>query len=46
MEQIQKRLEIAEKELTCKDHYDYQIVNDNLENAVGELEQILAKHWG
>ena len=27
---IQKRLDIAKKELLCQDEYDYKVVNDNL----------------
>ena len=38
---IQNRLHEAYRELECSKDYDYKIVNDNLEQAVGELERII-----
>lgn len=38
---IQKRLTIAKSELMCKDKYDYQVVNDNLDDCVNDIEKIL-----
>ncbi len=38
---INKRVEEAEIELQYRDHYDYCIVNDNLEKAVNEIKDIL-----
>ena len=37
-ESIAKRLEIAENEISAKDEFDFQIVNDNLEKAIAQLE--------
>ncbi|ABD00807.1 guanylate kinase [Thermostichus sp. MS-CIW-21] len=38
---IQRRLQQARKELDAKDEFDYVIVNDNLEQALQELEALL-----
>lgn len=38
---IQKRLSAAKNEITESNHYDYVVVNDNIENAVNEIEQII-----
>ena len=38
---IQNRLKIAKKELECKDKYDYEVVNDNLDDCVNDIEKIL-----
>lgn len=38
---IRNRLHEAYRELECSKDYDYKIVNDNLEQAVGELERII-----
>ncbi len=40
-EEIKKRLELAKKELLYREKYDYQVVNDSLEEAIKELSQIL-----
>jgi len=37
---IQKRLENAQKELESKNHYHYQVVNDDLDQAVREMIRI------
>ncbi len=42
-EVIEKRLSIVESEYEKRNYFDYQIVNDNLENSVLELEKILTK---
>ena len=39
----QVRLENAKKELTYKDKYDFQVVNDELEKACREIEKIVEK---
>lgn len=39
---IQKRLNEVKKELECAKKYDYRVINDNLENAIDELEKIIA----
>ena len=38
---IQKRLEAAKREILEADHYQYAIVNDDLERAVQDLQQIV-----
>ena len=45
-ETIQKRLHEVKKELECAKQYDYQVVNDNLENAIAELEKIIDGEQG
>ena len=42
-EQMQKRFHRAKKELARKDGYDYQVVNDEKERAVGEIIEIIRK---
>ena len=39
----QVRLENAKKELTYKDKYDFQVVNDDLEKACREIEKIVER---
>ena len=41
-ETIQKRLHEVKKELECAKKYDYTVINDDLENAISELEKIIA----
>jgi len=38
---IRRRLEWAEREMSMKQHYDYEVVNDNLETAYQILRSIL-----
>lgn len=38
------RLENAKREMTFKDQYDYQIINENLEKACFEIEALLEKN--
>lgn len=38
---IQKRLEVASKEIKYYDQFDYVVINDELEKAVSELESII-----
>lgn len=38
---IQKRLDAAPGEIQCMHRYDYIIINDELENAVGKLSSII-----
>jgi len=40
-EQIKKRLKAAKDELSQKEKYDYIVVNDDLETAVCEIENIM-----
>ena len=41
LEQRKIRLENAKKEMTFKEKYDYQVVNENLDQACLEIEKIL-----
>ena len=40
-EEVERRLAVAEEELTARDEFQYQVVNDRLEDAVAELERIV-----
>lgn len=42
-EAIQKRLKSTKLEIENSKFFDYQVVNDNIENAVKKLEEILCK---
>lgn len=42
-EDVERRLLVAEEELTACDEFQYQVVNDRLEDAVSELETIVAR---
>ena len=39
---IQKRLEAVKEELTRAEFFDYKIVNDDLDNAIAELERVIS----
>jgi guanylate kinase len=41
---IQLRLKNALTELEYKDKYQYQVINDNLEDAVNQIENIIRNH--
>jgi guanylate kinase len=41
-EAIQRRLEVARRELARADQYQYQVVNDTVDRAVNEISNILA----
>lgn len=45
LEERKLRLANAKKELVYKDQYDFQVVNDELEKACGEIEKILKKDY-
>jgi guanylate kinase len=38
---IQRRLEVARRELARADQYKFQVVNDTVDRAVDEISQIL-----
>jgi guanylate kinase len=40
-ESIQRRLEVARRELARADQYKYQVVNDTVDRAVGQITEIL-----
>jgi guanylate kinase len=42
---IQRRLEQAKYELTLADRYRYQVINDDLEQAVEQICGILTEQW-
>jgi guanylate kinase len=44
-ETIERRLEVAERELQAKDEFQYRIVNDRLEDAVARLADLVATLW-
>jgi guanylate kinase len=41
-EQIARRLEAAREELAAAEEFDYRVVNDDLERALGELTDLVA----
>jgi guanylate kinase len=41
-EQIQERLAVAPDELAAKEEFGYRVVNDDVERALAELEQLAA----
>jgi guanylate kinase len=43
---LKHRLENARKELSYKDQYRYSIVNDNLAEAIKELDEIFCDYIG
>jgi len=45
-EAIDARLEVAEQELAAQDEFPHRVVNDDLERAAGELEQIVRTELG
>jgi guanylate kinase len=44
--QIEDRLAVARRELAARDEFQHVVVNDRLEDAVGELTQLVARVWG
>jgi guanylate kinase len=40
-EELDRRVQLASKELSCVDRYDYCLVNDNLNKAVKEIKGII-----
>jgi len=45
-EEVARRLRVAEQELTARDEFQYQVVNDRLEDAVDALEAIVRRELG
>ena len=41
---IERRLEVARRELACADRYQYQVLNDDVEQAVQQTCSILNQH--
>ncbi len=44
-EAIERRLAVADEELAEADQYQYQVVNDDMDQAVREISAILTKEW-
>jgi guanylate kinase len=44
-EAIQRRLARADRELALADRYQYQVINDNMDQAVHEICGILTAQW-
>ncbi len=40
---VEKRLQKAKEELSLKDHYKYNVINDELDRVVKEIDEILFK---
>ena len=45
-EQIDRRIRLATEELNHAQEFQYRVLNDNLENAIADLNQILDKELG
>jgi len=45
-EAVRRRLEGARRELARAQEYDYRVVNDDLDQAVDQVEAILRRHFG
>ena len=43
---IQRRLEVAGREMACRSRYRYEVINDILERAADEICKILTSHVG
>ncbi len=43
MSVVEKRLAKAKEELSLKDHYKYNVINDELDRVVAEIDEILFK---
>jgi guanylate kinase len=44
--EVQRRLAVAEQELLAQPEFEYVVVNDDLENALAELTEIVARRLG
>ena len=43
--EIDRRMEIARRELDCAGEFDYQVVNDDLEAAIQQAAGIITEEW-
>jgi guanylate kinase len=43
---IQRRLEVAREEMSFRHRYQHQVINRNLEEAVGEICHLLKQYQG
>ena len=46
LDEIEKRMEVAKWELSQKDKYKYVVVNDRLEDAISQIENIIKNEKG
>lgn len=42
---IENRLKLAEEELKLEDQFDYVVVNQDLETAIKEIQEIISRKW-
>jgi guanylate kinase len=45
-ESVQRRLDVARREMACKDRYRYEVINDTVDRAVREICDIFMSHTG
>lgn len=45
-ESIQRRLEVASEEMEFRHHYTHEIINDRLDDTIGQLDQLLRNYQG
>ncbi len=45
-EEIERRLQVAERELAAQDEFPHKVMNDRQEDAVGELERVVREQLG
>jgi guanylate kinase len=45
-ESVLRRLEVAGREMNCRDRYKYEVVNDTVDRAVQEICDIFKSHTG
>jgi guanylate kinase len=43
---IGRRLDVARREMACKDRYRYEVINDTVDRAVREICDIFLSHTG
>ncbi|HMC67351.1 MAG TPA: guanylate kinase [Gemmataceae bacterium] len=43
---LERRLAAAQQELACAHHYDYQVINDDLDTAVRDLHALIKHQFG
>ncbi len=45
-ESVQRRLDVARREMACRDRYRYEVINDTVDRAVQEICDIFMSHTG
>ena len=43
---VQRRLDVARREMACRDRYKYEVINDTVDRAVQEICEIFMSHVG